>query len=273
MELIYRIVSLFNRVSVAYRRVHPEIKKNWLVLDVGGGDSPSPKASVFCDAAEKNTERLGNLKMDRPFVWASAEQLPFKDRIFDYSILSHVLEHLSEPNLALDELQRVSRAGYIETPGAFTEATIPYAFHFSRCVVDEGVLTITMKSKYDERLEHDIFLNAIRCWRELYRLNSKVSLTTFYWKDKFKYKINGKAFLGKPVDIMPEGTQIYNRFIRKVAYWWYKPRKKFVLEDILACPICRGVLGKDREALFCSSCGRKYNKFQGYYDFRIIKIT
>ena len=44
------------------------------------------------------------------------EKLPFKDKEFDYVILSHVLEHI--PNLLefKDEVERISKAGYIELP-------------------------------------------------------------------------------------------------------------------------------------------------------------
>ena len=43
-------------------------------------------------------------------------KLPFKDKEFDYVILSHVLEHV--PNLLefVSEIERVSKAGYIELP-------------------------------------------------------------------------------------------------------------------------------------------------------------
>ncbi|MBK9798506.1 MAG: hypothetical protein IPP56_01845 [Bacteroidetes bacterium] len=34
---------------------------------------------------------------------------------------SHIAEHIEEPEKFCSELQRVAKAGYIETPGAFSE--------------------------------------------------------------------------------------------------------------------------------------------------------
>jgi hypothetical protein len=44
------------------------------------------------------------------------ERLPYTDRQFDFSICSHVLEHMDDPCHLLWELQRISTAGYIEVP-------------------------------------------------------------------------------------------------------------------------------------------------------------
>lgn len=44
------------------------------------------------------------------------EKLPFKDKQFQFSICSHVLEHMDNPVALLWELQRISSAGYIEVP-------------------------------------------------------------------------------------------------------------------------------------------------------------
>ena len=42
--------------------------------------------------------------------------LPFKDNEFEFSLCSHVLEHMDDPRHFLFELQRISSAGYIEVP-------------------------------------------------------------------------------------------------------------------------------------------------------------
>ena len=52
------------------------------------------------------------------------KKLPFKDKEFDYVILSHVLEHV--PNLLefKDELVRIGKSGYIELPTKFYDNVV-----------------------------------------------------------------------------------------------------------------------------------------------------
>ena len=99
------------------------------MLEVGSGDSPSPRSDVLLDLTLENRELVGGRTItDRPFVIGEVERLPFRDRSFDYIIAFHVLEHSSNPELFLNELQRVGRAGYIETP-AFWVESVQRAFH------------------------------------------------------------------------------------------------------------------------------------------------
>ena len=44
------------------------------------------------------------------------KKLPFKDKEFDYVILSHVLEHVPNINEFTQEVERIAKAGYIELP-------------------------------------------------------------------------------------------------------------------------------------------------------------
>jgi SAM-dependent methyltransferase len=72
---------------------------NMETLDVGSG--PSPKGTI-------------NLDLDRKFkptVVAEARSLPFRGSIFDEAHLSHVLEHVVEPENILKEVHRVLKRG------------------------------------------------------------------------------------------------------------------------------------------------------------------
>jgi ubiquinone/menaquinone biosynthesis C-methylase UbiE len=69
---------------------------------------------VLLDAYESTPERIEHgLTKDRPLVMGLAENLPFKDKSFDFVIASHVLEHSSDPERFLKELSRVAKGGYI----------------------------------------------------------------------------------------------------------------------------------------------------------------
>ena len=90
------------------------------MLEIGAGGNPYPRANVLLDAYEDTVERREKLLVnDRPLVLGFAENLPFRDKSFDFIIASHVLEHSKDPEAFIKELMRVGKAGYIETPDAF----------------------------------------------------------------------------------------------------------------------------------------------------------
>jgi hypothetical protein len=101
---------------------------NWLVLDVGSGHNPHPRANVLLDKFlldnDKTVGRSGRgvVLPDRKFfVVADACAMPFEDGTFDFSIASHIAEHIEHINDFCSELNRVSRGGYLETPSKFAE--------------------------------------------------------------------------------------------------------------------------------------------------------
>jgi SAM-dependent methyltransferase len=49
-------------------------------------------------------------------VFYDGKKFPFEDKAFDYVICSHVLEHVPDPRLFLDEMFRVAHRGYLEYP-------------------------------------------------------------------------------------------------------------------------------------------------------------
>lgn len=102
-----------------------------LVLDVGSGGGPNPRANVLCDKFINDPSERGgqNIFHDRPFIVGDLLRLPFKDHVFDFVICSHVLEHVDDPASAIKELQRVATRGYIETPSASWEKLTGFPFH------------------------------------------------------------------------------------------------------------------------------------------------
>ena len=81
-------------------------------LDVGCGDRPEGDVNV--DRAVGESEHLYfsarhiNPKQIPNFVRADAHYLPFKDHTFQEVLCSHTLEHLRNPRLAIQEMQRVA---------------------------------------------------------------------------------------------------------------------------------------------------------------------
>jgi len=120
------------KINTPKSRHHLKIKKSDLVLDVGSGDLPHPRANVCVDKYEdSNYHRLSNLKvLDRQqFISADGESLPFDDNHFDYVICSHVMEHVPDPAKFMTELSRVGKRGYIEIPSLIGELLAPMESH------------------------------------------------------------------------------------------------------------------------------------------------
>lgn len=170
-----------------------DIPSEALVLEVGSGGNPYPRSNVLLDAYEETRERHWDaLIHDRLTVLSFGENLPFKDKAFDYVIAAHVLEHTPHPEKFLAELQRVARAGFIETPDAFMERINPYKDHRLEVTVRDEGLVIRKKPAwiYDADLV------------ELYERRAKTIITRetipryaaefhmrYFWKDKIKFTV------------------------------------------------------------------------------------
>ncbi len=99
----------------------------WLVLDVGSGHHPHPRADVLVDRFLLDNEVAGRsgrkvvIPKGKNFVIADARAMPFRDSAFDFVIASHVAEHIVEIDKFCTELTRVGKGGYLETPSKFAE--------------------------------------------------------------------------------------------------------------------------------------------------------
>jgi glycosyltransferase involved in cell wall biosynthesis len=110
-----------------------KIYPDWKVLDVGSGHQPNRRANVILDryigqTIHRTTQQI-EIPTDKYFVLGDALSTPFANKEFDYVIASHIVEHIDEPNTFCSELQRISKHGYIETPGPLTELLLPAGSH------------------------------------------------------------------------------------------------------------------------------------------------
>lgn len=272
--MLNQLCQLRSKIVYPLRRIiNGDIKKTDLVVDLGCGGLPNPRANVAVDFIDDDLERADKLKIDRPFVWASIDKLPFKDKIFDYSILSHVLEHLENPKEALDEIQRIAKAGYIETPNAFFEYTISHTYHVSRVTVMNGILTVNFKPKWDDTYPYaDVAHDAVRLFHHMTNLDVNTLLTRYKWKEKIDYQINGTPFAKDDTlmttDVDPRSG--IKKLLIKLVYAYHKLWLKPVnLEEILICPKCHGPLAFTQDRCQCTQCQSEYGKYKGYFDFRI----
>lgn len=114
------------------RRIVDQLEPDALVVDVGGGGSPFPRADVVIDMAPfSKRAALGRqeLGIEERFTAETWVQLdvcdrqpwPFEDNHFDYAVCSHLLEDVRDPIWVCAELTRIAKAGYVEVPSRIVE--------------------------------------------------------------------------------------------------------------------------------------------------------
>lgn len=116
----------------------PVFGKNWLIhrimrqamdevkglasgrlLDVGCGNKPYAAIFEGCVQHYIGLEKSRG-RYEQVDVWGDALALPFRDRAFDTALCNQVLEHVPEPQVAMDEMARVLR------PGGYLIVTAPH---------------------------------------------------------------------------------------------------------------------------------------------------
>lgn len=102
-------------------------------LDIGcGRQNLLPFLSRECHYISLDTPATGEkLYRAQPDVFGTAQNLPFRDRQFDTVILLEVLEHLDQPETALQDAKRLVKAGgklIVSTPFLYPIHDAPWDF-------------------------------------------------------------------------------------------------------------------------------------------------
>lgn len=190
-------VWLFDK-SRHYRMIwRARLPRSAKVLEIGCGHNPWPRANVLCDLhPDDNVEREGKpLHRDRrPFVCADASALPFEDGSFDFVYCSHVAEHVTDIGGFFEEIQRVGRAGYIETPNYLFEQAVGTATHvWALYIADDGALVAERKPYpgAPARVYHGWHAALARhpLLRISFQILPEMAPMSFWWKGRFNYRI------------------------------------------------------------------------------------
>jgi uncharacterized protein YbaR (Trm112 family) len=257
-------------------------KPNELVLDIGSGDSPFPATDVVCEKFPwDDTERTQGFLQDRPLVVGDAEDLPFRDKSFDFIYSSHVLEHVYHPEKAIQELMRVGKRGYIEMPRWYLEKGMKStAGHLWFVDIRDGKLVFKPKPKgvldsemndlhQNELINRDPLFSAFYYARFYSLLHIRL-----FWEGTISYVIEGgrRAEPEQSGDDFEKATtdaeggqkkapprSTFARLIKKLVRR-RASKKNFDLEKLLACPSCKGPVEKrEPESVYvCPRCAVSY---------------
>jgi len=267
----------WNRIIWSLRKVRLPICADDLILDVGSGNNPHPAADILLERHIDPTHRFGApVVIDRPVVLGNACKMPFKNKTFDYIIAFHVLEHMADPVSFLKELQRVGKAGYIETPNAMFERLIPYDVHLLEVMCNEDTLLIHKKKS----ARPDPFINKLdivsknQSWKRLFYGNPDLFHVRYFWKENIQFKIVNPEvscdWFVEPVSqgLVDEKITSYASLttLRSLGllllrlYYRFRKKKVINLEELLVCPECYGALSNDKDFLSCFECRVRYPK-------------
>jgi Methyltransferase domain len=169
------------------------------ILDVGGGANPFKYAGVVVDwdFNTGNVHRDGQSaffkKEGVSYIRADIQNLPFPDNAFDFVICMQVLEHVEKPGKACEELMRVARRGFLETPRKWTEYYAGHPTH--HWLIDEHGGKI-----YFEPITYNNshFLNFIlppvwdssKLKEKLFKGYSNIPCVQLAWEKKFEYHVS-----------------------------------------------------------------------------------
>ena len=157
-------------------------KENLKVLDVGCGYSPNEHANVIADVQD-----LSTFYQERDFVQILGNELPFKDKEFDFVVTSHVIEHVDNPELFIKEIVRVGKSGYIEVPTKLEDNLVfenkkAHLWHLEFDDIDQQLI---IKKKI-QVFEPILTVSAINKFRKYF---SDSLIIQLLWKDKIDFKI------------------------------------------------------------------------------------
>lgn len=99
----------------------PKVDPAWNCVEIGPGGSPWPRANAYIDWNESNLSPLkesgkstivGNLESGLPQIASGA---------YDFCLISHVLEHVTNVQKCIDTLHRIARRGFAIMPSSIKE--------------------------------------------------------------------------------------------------------------------------------------------------------
>ena len=176
------------------------IKRKDKVLEIGPGHDPMFRSDVIADKfPHDNTHRCGKVLIypHQQFIEADGEQLPFEKDAFDYVVCNQVLEHADNPARFIEEIVRVGKRGYIETPSMLGELMFPKESHRWVILLIDNKLVFYEKEKMPGNYRNnygEVFLNYLPYqslpYKMLYVSEPNLMLNRIEWEGSIEYLVN-----------------------------------------------------------------------------------
>jgi len=283
-----------------------EIGRTDFVAEVGGGHDPFWRSDVIFDKYPfDNIHRSEDLADPVPVFIADANRIPLPDSGCDLLFASHIIEHLPEPDVFLDEVRRVSRRVYLEFPARNRELLFGWAMH-SWLVEPRGTHLVFFRNNIPQMFgdlfhsHYDFLLDAWMMRRHA-ELNGHVYCAStdvtfeFATEGAFEHiaktSRTGNARVDKapPVEVDYTWRQLAALLTQKTLprplldRLVQRARRQrrgaaaavsHELLDRLACPACRApALSLKGETVVCGSCERIYGQRGGLFDLDVMPDT
>ena len=163
---------------------------SWKILDIGCGYTAHEKATVVCDVQD-----LSHFYKSKNFVKLETNNLPFKDKEFDFVIASHVIEHVKDVRTFISELERVSSKGYIELPTILEDNLVfeNKKDHIWHTEFDD----IEKKLKISKKLQYLEPVLTVSSAKKLFKVFRQSLVLELYWENNIKFDLiesNNKSF-------------------------------------------------------------------------------
>jgi hypothetical protein len=170
-----------------------------IVVDVGGGAAPFPRADWVLDAIpyqERSLLRgveIGLAPRYSKDRWVQLDLCdhrpwPIPDKKFDFAVCSHLLEDVRDPVWVCSEMSRIAKAGYIEVPSRIVEQSLgvehpSYAGYYHHrwlvSVADDG----TLEFRHKPHLLHATRQAIVARLGVRRRINPRHAIATLWWTD------------------------------------------------------------------------------------------
>ncbi len=249
------------RALLRERRIHrPAPPQAGLVLDVGSGQAPDPRADVVVDRYPLDDFERGagaGLSWNKPLIVADGQALPFAGAAFSYVIASHVLEHAEDPVRFAAELGRVAPAGFVQVPTRDSE--LVYAWPFHPWLIDREGDTLRFAPKPPEQPPGGPAAHAAYQESLLARLAWAAHRTRWHhsvhWTGAPSVVVDGERVAHEQASLDLATTLTGLRELGESGRLVPLPA---VVRAAVRCPVCRGDLTWTADHARCTGCARSY---------------